>query len=207
MISSPGIAPLTIGGGGTLKDYFIEESILWISDKEYIKGDNSRLIILPSIAIDILKQYIQYLENLNKNSVPEQHNTKTKIKSILDGDEHLFFFFTHVDQLESFKPKYIWNVQMPLGEVKLLQANWGKHQIKTYLHTYGIPTEYIAAWMGHSLGKLLLHGHFRSLSNDGPQLIVKTLLPFFIIIFGVLMLVIYIPEISMSLPQLMGLIK
>ncbi len=37
--------------------------------------------------------------------------------------------------------------------------------------------------------------------------VIKTLLPFFIVIFGVLMLVTYIPAISMTLPELMGLIK
>ena len=37
--------------------------------------------------------------------------------------------------------------------------------------------------------------------------VIKTLLPFFVVIFGVLMLVTYIPAISMTLPELMGLIK
>lgn len=37
--------------------------------------------------------------------------------------------------------------------------------------------------------------------------VVKTLLPFFLAIFGVLMLVTYIPAISMTIPELMGLIK
>ncbi|OAT77563.1 hypothetical protein A9B99_21200 [Mangrovibacter phragmitis] len=37
--------------------------------------------------------------------------------------------------------------------------------------------------------------------------VVKTLLPFFVVIVGVLMLVTYIPAISMTVPQLMGLIK
>jgi tripartite ATP-independent transporter DctM subunit len=37
--------------------------------------------------------------------------------------------------------------------------------------------------------------------------VVKTLLPFFLVIFGVLMLVTYIPAISMTIPELMGLIK
>lgn len=172
MTFSSGYRPVN-GWGGTLKDYFIEEGMLWISDKEYIKGDNSRLIILPSIAIDILKQYILYLENLNKNVGLEQHNTKTKIKSIWGGDEHLFLLFTYLDQLESLKPKQVWNMQISLGEIELPQANWGRHQIRTYLHTHGIPTEYIAAWMGHSLGHLHSHGHFSSLSNDGPKLIAK----------------------------------
>lgn len=157
--------------GGTLKDYFVEEGMLWISDKEYIKGDNSRFIILPSIAIDILKQYVQYLENLNRNISPEHYKTKAKIKSILDGDEHLFFFFSQVDQPKRFKPKHTWSMQISLGETELLQANWGRHQIRTYLHTQGIPTEYISAWMGHSLGHIHSHGHYSSLSNDGPQLI------------------------------------
>lgn len=37
--------------------------------------------------------------------------------------------------------------------------------------------------------------------------VVKTLLPFFVVIVGTLMLVTYIPAISMTVPQLMGLIK
>ncbi|MFA0086010.1 TRAP transporter large permease [Vibrio sp. 10N.261.51.F12] len=37
--------------------------------------------------------------------------------------------------------------------------------------------------------------------------VIKTLLPFFFVIFGVLMLVTYIPAISMTIPQWMGLIR
>jgi TRAP-type C4-dicarboxylate transport system permease large subunit len=37
--------------------------------------------------------------------------------------------------------------------------------------------------------------------------VVKTLLPFFMVIVGTLLLVTYIPAISMTVPQLMGLIK
>ncbi|CAG23588.1 TRAP transporter large permease [Photobacterium profundum] len=37
--------------------------------------------------------------------------------------------------------------------------------------------------------------------------VIKTLLPFFLVIAGVLMLVTYVPEISMTVPQAMGLVK
>nr|WP_268746698.1 TRAP transporter large permease subunit [Chelonobacter oris] len=44
-------------------------------------------------------------------------------------------------------------------------------------------------------------------NNIAIEQVIKTLLPFFLVIFLVLMLVTYIPEISMAIPEMMGFIK
>lgn len=169
---SSGYRPVN-GWGGTLTDYFIEENMLWISDKEYIKGDNSRLVVLPQITMDILKQYIDYLKIAYKNIGDKSPQAKLRIKKALSGEGHLFFYLFEDGLPIDAKPKATLQYLTILSGVDLIQANWGRHQMRTYLHNAGIPTEHISAWMGHSQGQLHSHGHFSSLSFEGDQEIAK----------------------------------
>ncbi|MCG3737864.1 hypothetical protein [Vibrio cincinnatiensis] len=169
---SSGYRPVN-GWGGTLTDYFIEESMLWISDKEYIKGDSSRLVVLPQTTMDILKQYIDYLKVAYKNIGDNSPKAKLRIQQTLNGEDHLFFYLLEDGLPVDAKPKDTLQYLTVLSGVDLNQANWGRHQMRTYLHNARIPTEHISAWMGHSQGQLHSHGHFSSLSFEGVQEIAK----------------------------------
>ncbi|WP_089139565.1 hypothetical protein [Vibrio rumoiensis] len=161
------------GWGGTLIDYFIEESMLWISDKEYIKGDNSRLVVLPQTTMGILKQYIEYLKIAYENIGEQSPQAKIRIKQALSGEEHLFFYLLDDGTPVEAKPKTTLQHLTILGGIDLIQANWARHQLRTYLHNIGIPTEQVSAWMGHAQGQLHSHGHFSSLAFEGAQGIAK----------------------------------
>ncbi|OLQ81658.1 hypothetical protein BIT28_25770 [Photobacterium proteolyticum] len=142
---SSGYRPVT-GWLGKITDISLDTGQFWISDKENRLGDASRVIVLPPIALECIKQYTAFLNA----AAFHLRNTDTPLckryREAASGQEHLFFYRSesHWDEVSPKTMAPIFDSIFPLP------PNWHRHHIRTLLHQSNIHSELIAAWMGHA---------------------------------------------------------
>ncbi len=142
---SSGYRPVT-GWFGKITDISLDTGQFWISDKENRLGDASRVIVLPPIALECIKQYTAFLNA----AAFHLRNTDTPLckryREAASGQEHLFFYRseTHWDEVSPKTMAPIFDSIFPLP------PNWHRHHIRTLLHQSNVHSELIAAWMGHA---------------------------------------------------------
>jgi hypothetical protein len=142
---SSGYRPVT-GWLGKITDINLASGQFWISDKENLVGDASRVIVLPAVARDCLKQYLVYLNKADFYFRNTQRELHQRYQDAASGLEHLFFFRSETDWQE-VTPKTMAPIFDPIFP---LQPNWHRHHIRTMLFQANIHSDLIAAWMGHA---------------------------------------------------------
>lgn len=144
-----GYRPVT-GWLGKMTDINVTSRQYWISDKENRLGDASRVIVLPAIALDCLKQYQAYLSKAALHFCNKQPALHLRYQDAIFGHEHLFFFRNENNSdpiWQEVSPK----TMMPVFDsIFPLQPNWHRHHIRTLLAKNNIHSDLIAAWMGHA---------------------------------------------------------
>lgn len=142
---SSGYRPVT-GWLGKISDINLDTGEYWISDKENRLGDASRVVILPQLTRNIVKQYCAFMSR----SANHYRNTNPQLslhyQRAVNGEEHLFFYRDNQAWEES-RPK---TIIKQFDTVFPLQPNWHRHHIRTLLHNTDVAPDLIAAWMGHA---------------------------------------------------------
>jgi hypothetical protein len=142
---SSGYRPVT-GWLGKITDYNLLNLTLWISDKEMLQSETGRLIILPEIALRILKRYLQYLKAGAVDASRLNLDISARYQQAITGEQHLFFFITD-DVIEEVTPS---TMAAHFDSVLPLPLNWHRHYVRSLLFKKKIHPELIAAWMGHA---------------------------------------------------------
>ena len=142
---SSGYRPVT-GWLGKITDYNLLNLSLWISDKEILQSETGRLIILPKIALRILKRYLQYLKAGAVDASRVNLDISARYQQAITGEQHLFFFITD-DAIEEVTPS---TMAAHFDSVLPLPLNWHRHYVRSLLFKKEIHPELIAAWMGHA---------------------------------------------------------
>lgn len=131
---------------GDISDINLVTGHYWISDKESIRGNPGRQVVIPELTLKILKQYLHFLglrATYYRNTDPE---LSLRYQNATNANDALFFY-RHEHHLCNSSPKTI----APLMDAIFpLPLNWHRHHIRTYLHNNNIHPELIAAWMGHA---------------------------------------------------------
>ncbi|MGR5064066.1 integrase [Photobacterium sp. DNB22_13_2] len=139
-----GYRPVT-GWFGKLEHFHLDTGECWISDKEKSTGDCSRVIVLPKTALRILEQYLTYVEQAAIHYGNANKTISFRYHSVLNSQEHLFFF-REKDLIQETIPSIFIALVDPIFP---LQPNWPRHHIRSLLLKNNVPTELISAWMGH----------------------------------------------------------
>ncbi|MCL9774041.1 hypothetical protein [Vibrio methylphosphonaticus] len=139
-----GYRPVT-GWFGKITHLSLQTGDYWISDKESGIGDNSRVIKLPEIAINILNNYLNYCKRRVLQLANTQPELSLEYQRLLTGETHLFFYLKE-NQYEPCTPS---SYTFFIDAVFPLQANWARHHTRSLLTAKGIDLSVINAWMGH----------------------------------------------------------
>lgn len=142
---SSGYRPVT-GWLGKLTDINLTTGHYWISDKENLIGDASRVVILPKLACKCLEQYLAYLEKAAFQVSNTHRSLYLRYQDAISGQGHLCFFRTDTGWSE-VSPKTLAPIVDPIFP---LQPNWHRHHIRSLLFNEGVHSDLIAAWMGHA---------------------------------------------------------
>ncbi|WP_028764594.1 hypothetical protein [Shewanella colwelliana] len=142
---SSGYRPVT-GWFGKVTDYNLFNSTFWISDKEMHQALSGRMIILPDIAMSILKHYLRYLKAGKVDSMSLKIEVTERYQDAISGEKHLFFFIND-GAIEEVTPK---TMTAHFDSVLPLPLNWHRHYVRSLLVDENVPPELIAAWMGHA---------------------------------------------------------
>ncbi|ANS87431.1 hypothetical protein VSVS12_03731 [Vibrio scophthalmi] len=138
------------GWFGSIKDIDLISGMYWISDKEKQSGDSSRIIKLPSIAMTILTEYIDYLKHCKQYYQEDGNAILSRRYSIaLDGSGHLLFWRTSTNRTDEMRPSTFMK-QAEKYKIPFPQSNWYRHQIRSYLSSENLHPDLINAWMGHA---------------------------------------------------------
>ncbi|PFG58017.1 hypothetical protein ATG66_0521 [Vibrio sp. ES.051] len=161
------------GWFGSLTDLNLSSGYCCISDKERLETDSSRVIKLPSTALNLINDYLRFCEqSLRNRFTPEI--PATRYEQTLNGKNHLFFFINGNKTLEP-SPKNWYRVSLSMPIPIPAQANWGRHQTRSFLIERGIHPDIIAAWMGHHQGGNMAFEHYSSLSLADLTTVADTL--------------------------------
>lgn len=144
------------GTGGKFSDINFISKEYWISDKENRDRESARIIVLPDMVIQQLKEYQKHLAHLKFKVKYSAINIAKKIDAVLDelkSDEaesdnksHFLFFISSDDEIEEVSPKTIkpyMDKQFPV------QLNWNRHYIRSKLMALNISPPVIYHFMGH----------------------------------------------------------
>ncbi|WP_133405867.1 site-specific integrase [Parashewanella tropica] len=142
---SSGYRPVT-GWLGTITDYDLANHSVWISDKEQLGDTKGREIILPDIAVLVLKQYLQYLQTCSLKVNPPYQKLIKRYQNAQNGNEHLFFYRTE-GRYEEVTPKTIIS---HFDAVFPLPPNWHRHFARSLFVSENMHPDVISAWMGHT---------------------------------------------------------
>ena len=148
---SSGYRPVT-GWLGKLSDIDLANKQYWISDKETQSVNSSRLIVLSTICIEVIKQYLTYVKQCIRFYKRSDPTLADRYHKILTGEEHLTFFMKSTGNkgktiTEEASPK---TIQYHLKDIFPLQLNWYRHHMCSYLNSVEEDPSLIRAWMGHS---------------------------------------------------------
>lgn len=131
---------------GRISDINLVTGHYWVSDKESIRGNPGRIVIIPQLTIKILKQYLRFLDN----RATYYRNTDSKLSlryQNAKNDNEALFFYRGEHQFYDSRPE---TIKPLMDAIFPLPLNWHRHHIRTYLHDSMTHPELIAAWMGHS---------------------------------------------------------
>lgn len=147
---SSGYRPVT-GWLGKLSDINLDNKQYCISDKETQSVDSSRLIVLPTICIEVIKQYLTYVKQCIRFYKRSDPTLADRYNKILTGEEHLTFFIKSTVNngktiTQEASPK---TIQYYLKDIFPLQLNWYRHHMCSYLNHIEEDPSLIRAWMGH----------------------------------------------------------
>ena len=144
LMLATGYRPVS-GWFGKRVDFHLPTKSYWIADKASSIGDNSRCIILPSIAINYLQDYIDYLRQAiiyHENQSPEIYD---RYNDCLNNQAHFFFFRQENKILEVLPSNYTHIIDSTFP----MQPNWARHHVRSLLFKHNIAPELISAWIGH----------------------------------------------------------
>lgn len=152
---SSGYRPVT-GWFGKLSHMHLATGDYWISDKESGIGDNSRVVTLSPAAIQVVRYYLEYCEQMIVEHGNSNVDLSRRYKQIVDGDEYLFFYQQEGELLPCTPSNYT----TMIDDIWPLQPNWARHHIRSTLSQIGVDPTLINAWMGHATnGKRCYHSY------------------------------------------------
>lgn len=144
------------GTGGKFSDINFISKEYWISDKENRDRESARIIVLPDMVIQQLKEYQKHLAHLKFKVKYSAINIAKKIDAVLDelkSDEaesdnksHFLFFISSDDEIEEVSPN---TIKPYMDEQFPVQLNWNRHYIRSKLMTLNISPPVIYHFMGH----------------------------------------------------------
>ena len=131
-----------------LNSFNLTDGKIFISDKESRSSPSARTVILPVLALDQLKYYLQHLQTLKSYCNWQSSLISEHISCVLKGNKPLFFWLD--ENTESVirvtgkslaaRNKGVWD----------LPLNWHRHYLRSILTNANIASDIIDAWMGHA---------------------------------------------------------
>lgn len=131
-----------------LNSFNLTDGKIFISDKENRSSPSARTVILPMLARDQLKYYLQHLQTLKSYCNWQSSLISEHISCVLKGNKPLFFWLD--ENTESVirvtgkslaaRNKGVWD----------LPLNWHRHYLRSILTNANIASDIIDAWMGHA---------------------------------------------------------
>ena len=129
-----------------IKDINLFTGSVYINDKDNRNGQSSRLVYLPSEAIQQVKNYIEHLRELKKQCGLEYPEVGKYIDLVMKGERPLLFYFEE-NSLRTIRPKWL---EVYFEDKFPIPLNWNRHFMRTELPRHGHDGGLISAWMGHS---------------------------------------------------------
>lgn len=153
-----------LGWFGSIDDIDLTNGFYWISDKESLDVDTSRMIKLPHTCIAIIESYLVHCRSALELPSLLKLNSRlyNRFKQALSGEKEFLFFIDEEKPVLLSGKSYLSYADSFNHPFK--QANWARHQSRTYAMHKGIHSEIIDQWFGHNKYQYLHFGHFSSLS-------------------------------------------
>lgn len=174
-----GYRPVT-GWFGKITHLSLQTGDYWISDKESGVGDNSRVVKLPQIAVNILDDYLRYCSDRGLRLANINPELSREYQCVLSGENHLFFYVKE-HQLMPCTPS---NYSLFIDPILPLQANWARHHVRSLLTANNVDAPIINAWMGHMNHSKRSFHEYSALSRQDMRL-VSTLINAHLVDIGV----------------------
>jgi hypothetical protein len=118
---------------------------LFISDKEVRHSPAHRILPLPQLAIEQVKQYINHLKKIHSILAPLNTESRENIKLALNS-QYPFFFFLENEQTIPVTPLIF---KKQIQDILPIPLNWNRHFMRTWLRQQNIPGHVVNHWMGH----------------------------------------------------------
>ncbi|RBW67021.1 hypothetical protein DS893_01225 [Vibrionales bacterium C3R12] len=141
---------------GTLNDIHLTTGEYRIADKERGSVYGGRVVILPLIAINRTRAYLQYCERAELHYNVSSPTLSLRYREARQG-KSAFCFYIRKNKIDMCTPSsYAEQIDM----IFPLQPNWTRHYLRSYLYSQGISGELIAAWLGHKYANQRPFGQF-----------------------------------------------
>ncbi len=179
---SSGYRPVT-GWLGKKSDLNLYSGEYYITDKDSLAIGSGRIVIIPPVVIQIVKQYIKFVEMAALHFKNKSIKLSRRYQKVLNSREHLFFYRNTQEKDKLFEESIPTTIILQFNYFPL-PPNWHRHQIRTFLHQAKVTPDLIDAWMGHTNIGQTAFSQFSSMSTEDLRSI-STLISLFLIKIGV----------------------